>query len=258
METVIRTVRLEVFSDYTCPWCYVGWARLEKALASLPETVVAEVEWRPFEIHPEVPTEGMPVENLPYSSEDWARMQEALRLSAEAEGLDVGKRPKVSNTHRALVAGAYVQTEEPSRFPDFHELLFKAYFRQRTRSRGSGGGRSTRCRHGRRCRTDACRDRKRALRIRPVGDGQRRSKNGHIRHPNVRIRPPIRSIRCAAQRGPDSGFRVGAQAVKRWRRKMSGEGLREVWAEIGGTPRPQLQSRDRPHRGGGGWLGEAE
>ena len=128
METVIRTVRLEVFSDYTCPWCYVGWARLEKALASLPETVVAEVEWRPFEIHPEVPTEGMPVENLPYSSEDWARMQEALRLSAEAEGLDVGKRPKVSNTHRALVAGAYVQTEEPSRFPDFHELLFKAYF----------------------------------------------------------------------------------------------------------------------------------
>ena len=51
-------IRLEVFSDYTCPWCYVGWARLEKALARLPDDIDVQVEWRPFEIHPEVPLEG--------------------------------------------------------------------------------------------------------------------------------------------------------------------------------------------------------
>ena len=121
-------IRLEVFSDYTCPWCYIGWARLQKALARVPATLVVDVEWRPFEIHPEVPIQGMPVEDLPYPPDVWARMQEALRASAGAEGLDIGKRPKVSNTHRALLAGAYAQTEEADRFPDFHERLFTAYF----------------------------------------------------------------------------------------------------------------------------------
>lgn len=123
-----RAIRLEVFSDYTCPWCYIGWARLEKALAELPDDLRVDVEWRPFEIHPEVPADGMPVSDLPYPPDVWDRMQEALRQSAEAEGLEVGKRPKVSNTHRALAAGAYAQAEEPDRFPDFHRRLFEGYF----------------------------------------------------------------------------------------------------------------------------------
>ncbi len=128
MNSVNHGIRLEVFSDYTCPWCYVGWARLEGALARLPEEVSVDVDWRPFEIHPEVPAQGMPVEDLPYPPEVWARMQAALRESAEAEGLEVGNRPKVSNTHRALVAASYVQAEEPEVFAVFHEHLFKGYF----------------------------------------------------------------------------------------------------------------------------------
>ena len=129
MKTQARhAVHVEVFSDYTCPWCYVGWARLESALSQVPEQVTVDVRWRPFEIHPEVPPQGMPVEDLPYSPEQWARMQEALRRSAAEEGLEVGKRPKVSNTHRALMAGEYAHVEEPERFAAFHEALFKAYF----------------------------------------------------------------------------------------------------------------------------------
>lgn len=123
-----RSVRLEVFSDYTCPWCYVGWARLEHALGHLPEGVRVDVEWRPFEIHPEVPLSGMPVEDLGYPPDVWTRMQEALRASAQAEGLEVGNRPKVANTHRALLAGAWAQAERPGAFPAFHERLFVGYF----------------------------------------------------------------------------------------------------------------------------------
>ena len=130
MSEIHTTVHLDVFSDYTCPWCYVGWARLESALSRVPEGVHVDVRWRPYEIHAEVPAEGMPVEDLPYSPEQWARMQEALRQSAREEGLEVGKRPKVSNTHRALMAGEYARVEEPERFPAFHEALFKAYFAQ--------------------------------------------------------------------------------------------------------------------------------
>ena len=66
MTATRTTVNLDVFSDYTCPWCYVGWARLESALRRVPEGVNVDVRWRPYEIHAEVPPEGMPVEDLPY------------------------------------------------------------------------------------------------------------------------------------------------------------------------------------------------
>ncbi len=122
------TVGVDVYSDYTCPWCYVGWARLEKARAVVADEMDVEVRWRPFEIHPEVPPEGMPVEELGYPEEQWARMQEALAASAAAEGLEVGNRPKVSNTHRALAAGTWVQEHQPERFEAFHEALFTGYF----------------------------------------------------------------------------------------------------------------------------------
>jgi predicted DsbA family dithiol-disulfide isomerase len=98
------TVRVEVFSDYTCPWCYVGWARLESALRRVPGESSVDVEWRPYEIHPEVPLEGMSVEDLPYSADHWAAMQEALRRSAAEEGLDLGKRPKALRHGRGAAA----------------------------------------------------------------------------------------------------------------------------------------------------------
>lgn len=121
-------LRVEVYSDYTCPWCYVGLSRLDRLRERLEGRVELDVTWRPFEIHPEVPEEGMPVEELSYSEEQWERMMEELRRQAEAEGLEVGERPKVSNTHEALMAGAWAQAERPERFEAFHRALFRAYF----------------------------------------------------------------------------------------------------------------------------------
>lgn len=126
----VRELRVSVYSDYTCPWCYIGMVRLKKLEGRLGAGVRLHVEWEPFEIHPEVPVEGMPVESLPYSREQWEAMMESLRRQAAAEDLDLGARPKVSNTHRALAASAWVQSERPERFEAFHERLFRAYFRE--------------------------------------------------------------------------------------------------------------------------------
>ncbi|MBX3532266.1 MAG: DsbA family protein [Rhizobiaceae bacterium] len=51
-------IRIDVVSDVVCPWCYVGSKRLQQALAGLPN-VVAEVQWRPFQLDPTIPAEGM-------------------------------------------------------------------------------------------------------------------------------------------------------------------------------------------------------
>lgn len=125
-----RVIPVSVYSDYTCPWCYIGLERLERLKEQVGDRVELRTEWEPFEIHPEVPPEGMPVSDLPYPPEQWEMMMENLRQVAAQEGLQMGNRPKVSNTHRALVASAYAQAEEPEHFEDFHRNLFRAYFEQ--------------------------------------------------------------------------------------------------------------------------------
>ncbi|MEZ4399887.1 MAG: DsbA family oxidoreductase [Kofleriaceae bacterium] len=47
-------VRIDVWSDVACPWCYVGKRRLEAALAVTPGVEV-EVVWRSFELDPDAP-----------------------------------------------------------------------------------------------------------------------------------------------------------------------------------------------------------
>lgn len=50
-------MKLEVYSDTICPWCYVGFARLREALAARPGVAV-EVAWLPYELNPDLPPEG--------------------------------------------------------------------------------------------------------------------------------------------------------------------------------------------------------
>ncbi len=48
-------LRVDVWSDIACPWCYVGKRRLESAIARLPSPGDVEVVWRSFELDPEAP-----------------------------------------------------------------------------------------------------------------------------------------------------------------------------------------------------------
>jgi len=51
-------VQLVIFSDPICPWCYIGKARLERALEARPDHPF-EVEWHPFMLNFDMPTGGM-------------------------------------------------------------------------------------------------------------------------------------------------------------------------------------------------------
>ncbi len=52
-------LRIEIYSDVICPWCYVGKRRLERALGQLDDRVKAQISWRPFQLNPTMPEEGM-------------------------------------------------------------------------------------------------------------------------------------------------------------------------------------------------------
>ncbi len=50
--------KLDILSDPICPWCYIGKAQLDQALAHRPDHPF-KIEWHPFQLNPDMPVEGM-------------------------------------------------------------------------------------------------------------------------------------------------------------------------------------------------------
>lgn len=53
-----RAVKVEIYSDIACPWCYVGKTRFERALSVFPGGRDVEVVYRPFQLDPAAPREA--------------------------------------------------------------------------------------------------------------------------------------------------------------------------------------------------------
>lgn len=54
-----RILTIDIYSDVVCPWCYVGKRRLERALSESNDLVKPEITWRPFQLNPTMPNEGL-------------------------------------------------------------------------------------------------------------------------------------------------------------------------------------------------------
>ncbi len=54
-------IQIDIISDVVCPWCIIGYKHLEKAITELGLEDRIEIEWKPFELNPDMPAEG---ENL--------------------------------------------------------------------------------------------------------------------------------------------------------------------------------------------------
>jgi predicted DsbA family dithiol-disulfide isomerase len=54
-------LKIDIVSDVVCPWCTIGYKRLEKAIADLGIQNQVEIEWQPFELNPNMPAAGQNV-----------------------------------------------------------------------------------------------------------------------------------------------------------------------------------------------------
>ena len=52
-------MRVDIFVDVVCPWCFIGKRRLERALAMRPDLPMQKA-WRPFQLNPDMPEGGVP------------------------------------------------------------------------------------------------------------------------------------------------------------------------------------------------------
>ncbi|MCZ2524099.1 MULTISPECIES: DsbA family oxidoreductase [Streptomyces] len=126
-------MRVEVWSDIACPWCYVGKARFEKALAAFPHRDEVEVVHRSFELDPNFPKDDVgpvvPLIAKKYGiTEEQAQANERnIGANAAAEGLEYRAEGRdhgnTFDMHRLLhFAG------ERGRRDELISLLYRANF----------------------------------------------------------------------------------------------------------------------------------
>ena len=84
------------------------------------------MEWRPYELHPEIPSEG--IDRSGGASARRAGYYDQLRALAEDAGLTFRPGTRVPNSHRSLEAAEFAR--EQGAFAPYHRALFEAYFGQ--------------------------------------------------------------------------------------------------------------------------------
>lgn len=124
-------VHIDIYSDPVCPWCFIGKRRLERTLAARDD-VTTTITWRPFQLNPDMPPDGM--EQTNYLSSKFGSLERAAKfydVIAEAGQSEriafnfdaIRHTPNTLDSHRLI------------RFADAHgrqsevvEALFAAYF----------------------------------------------------------------------------------------------------------------------------------
>ena len=125
-------VEIDIFSDPVCPWCYIGKARLEKAIKQTPK-MTFKLSWRAFQLNPSMPSQGM--SRARYLQTKFGSLQNAERVyaplleAAEQEGLvlnldAIQRMPNSINAQR-LIYWAESQGYEAS---PFIEDFFVGFF----------------------------------------------------------------------------------------------------------------------------------
>jgi predicted DsbA family dithiol-disulfide isomerase len=112
----VPTVDVQIWSDVMCPWCAIGYAQYEKALAQLNGEIDVATRWMPFELNPDMPPEGK--SQAQHLAETYNRSEEELNAM----------RRRLSET--AARAGFPMQFDGPAGEPgmmwntfDAHKLL---------------------------------------------------------------------------------------------------------------------------------------
>lgn len=118
--------KLQLFADFICPFCYIGWATVRK----LQPEFDFEVEPHSFQIHPEWPAEGLDLARHPRMMDPKARelIWNHIRELAGAAGLDMKPPTVLANSRLALQAAMFARAHGHGE--KFDQRVYQAYFEQ--------------------------------------------------------------------------------------------------------------------------------
>jgi predicted DsbA family dithiol-disulfide isomerase len=126
-------MRIDIYSDTVCPWCYLGKRRFELAVAARPQ-YEPRVTWRPFELNPDFPAAG--ADRAAYlaarigTPERVAETQGELKRQGEASGIEFrfDLIERVPNTRRSHLLMAHAARS--GRQTVVMDRVMRAYFEE--------------------------------------------------------------------------------------------------------------------------------
>jgi predicted DsbA family dithiol-disulfide isomerase len=117
-------LKVTLFSDFICPFCYIGFHTIQK----LKPEFDLDIEWRGFQIHPDWPAQGIPVEKV-YGTDGSSTREAAWeRIAAMADAAGITMKPPtvLTNSFPALAACEYAV--EAGKGAEFEDGVYRAYF----------------------------------------------------------------------------------------------------------------------------------
>ncbi|MGY2574343.1 DsbA family oxidoreductase [Vibrio sp. C8] len=131
----MRSLRIDIVSDVVCPWCIIGYKRLQAALKLVSNEIQAEIHWHPFELNPTMPEGG---ENLrDHLARKYGTTKEAsieARKTLTQLGAEVGfqfnfyEEMRIYNTRKAHQLLMWANQHHKQ--SELELALFQAYFCQ--------------------------------------------------------------------------------------------------------------------------------
>ncbi|WP_066709903.1 DsbA family oxidoreductase [Celeribacter ethanolicus] len=124
-------IPLDIFHDPICPWCYIGKARLERALEARPNHRFA-IQWHPFQLNPTMPKDGMERRdylNAKFGGSEGARKAYApvveilIRELPKTDLLGIRTTPNTLDAHRLIHWAGIEGRQTP-----MVAALYRAYF----------------------------------------------------------------------------------------------------------------------------------
>ena len=119
-----KKVKVIIYSDYICPFCYIGFHRIGK----LKEQFDLCVEWQPFEIHPKIPKDGVLLDKLLFPMEYLEMVMTNVKRLADEDGITLKFSDKLPNSRLALYISEFMRKK--GKFDEFHELVFDKYWKE--------------------------------------------------------------------------------------------------------------------------------
>ena len=119
-------VQIEMFSDFVCPFCYIGFETVRK----LKPDFDLDIRWRGFQIHPGWPAEGMPASEFrrDMSPETRRAIWDRIQAMAETAGFSIKPPETLTNSRIALEAAEYAA--ELGKAEAFEERVYTGYFNE--------------------------------------------------------------------------------------------------------------------------------
>jgi predicted DsbA family dithiol-disulfide isomerase len=128
-------LKIDIVSDISCPWCIIGFKALQAALKEIEPDITANIVWQPFELNPQMSTEGQDItehitQKYQISEQQADQNREAIKQRGLSVGYEFGNRGggRIYNTFDAHRLLHWAKTQDKQ--TKLKLALFDLYFKK--------------------------------------------------------------------------------------------------------------------------------